>query len=173
MPILKNQQWEIFCQCLVKGMTGDAAYTAAGYKPNAKNAARLKCHEVIKARVAELSEIVQERFEKSVVITRQWVIDGLVDIAEKASGRRPVKIGVVGKEKETLIFEPHAANTAYRNAGLELGMFTERRDVKITNEYANLTDAQLAQRLVEVGRQMLALEGPETIEHGESEDDLD
>lgn len=144
-------------------MTGDAAYKEAGYKPNAKNAARLKCHEVIKARVAELQQIVQRKFENSAVLSRQWVIEGLIDIAEKASGRRPVKLGVVGEEKETLVFEPHAANTAFRNAGLEMGMFTERRDVKITSQFAPLSDQELAQRLVEVGRQML--EGPQTIEH--------
>lgn len=43
-------------------------------------------------------------------------------------------------------------------------MFTERRDVKMTNEYSHLTDAELAQKLVEVGQLMLA---DDVIEHDE------
>jgi hypothetical protein len=42
----------------------------------------------------------------------------------------------------------------------------ERRDVTVKNEYAHLTDEQLAQKLIEIGQQVLlgSLEGP-VIEH--------
>lgn len=173
MPILKNQRWEIFCQGILKGMTGDAAYTNAGYKPNVKNAARLKCNEVVKARIAELKGIVARGVIGNVVLTRQWVIEALLENAEKALGRRPVRIGPVGPNgelpPESYVREPIAANQAVRMAGLELGMFTERRDVNVINQFANLTEAQLAQRLVDVGRKML--EGPQTIEHDSEEEE--
>jgi hypothetical protein len=47
-----------------------------------------------------------------------------------------------------------------------MAMFTERKDVRIANEYAHLTDEQLAQKLVEIGQQVLLgpPEGP-VIEH--------
>ena len=40
MEILQNARHERFAQNLAKGMSADASHTAAGYKPNRKNAAR-------------------------------------------------------------------------------------------------------------------------------------
>lgn len=159
MPVLKNQRHELFAQGLAKGMTGDAAHTAAGYAPNRKNASALKTKKDVIARVLELQA---NRADRS-ILSRQWVIDALLENAEKALGRRPVTLGEKGSEKQVFVYEAQAANQAMRMAGLEMGMFTERRDVKITSQFAPLTDQELAQRLVEVGRQML--EGPQTIEH--------
>jgi hypothetical protein len=61
------------------------------------------------------------------------------------------------------VYEGAAANAAIRLAGAEMSMFTERRDVIVKNEYAHLTDEQLALKLVEIGQQVL-LGGP-VIEH--------
>jgi hypothetical protein len=64
------------------------------------------------------------------------------------------------------VYEGAAANAAIRLAGAEMSMFTERRDVIVKNEYAHLTDEQLALKLVEIGQQVLlgSLKGP-VIEH--------
>ncbi len=162
---------EKFCLNLAQGMRGDAAYAAAGYKPNRHNAASLRTKEPIIARVLEL----QGQKVNRVVLSKTYVVDALLENAEKALGRKPVKISRRAKNKdgeyvdevaEVFVYEGQVANQAIRMAGLELGMFTERRDVKITNEYAHLTDEQLAQKLVEVGQLMLS--GP-VIEHGEDE----
>jgi hypothetical protein len=48
-------------------------------------------------------------------------------------------------------------------AGTEMGMFTERKDVRIANEYSNLSDKELAEKLVEIGQQVLL--GVPVIEH--------
>jgi hypothetical protein len=63
---------------------------------------------------------------------------------------------------EVYVYEAAAANQALRMLGGEVGLYTERKDVRIVNEYANLTDEQLAQKLVEIGQQVLlgSLEGP-------------
>jgi phage terminase small subunit len=53
---LKNEKHERFCQALVGGETLAQAYVTAGYKPNEKNAARLKKIEGVTARIAELQE---------------------------------------------------------------------------------------------------------------------
>ena len=60
MPILKNTKHELFAQALVKGRTADEAFSAAGYTPNPSNAQRLKCNEVVKARVAEIKAQLAE-----------------------------------------------------------------------------------------------------------------
>lgn len=58
---LKNPKWERFVQAIVKGKTLGAAYVAAGYKRNDKNAARLKKTEGVAARLAELQSRVAEK----------------------------------------------------------------------------------------------------------------
>jgi hypothetical protein len=51
LPLVRH---EAFAQAVAKGMTADAAYSAAGYKPNRHNAARLNTIEHIRSRVAAI-----------------------------------------------------------------------------------------------------------------------
>lgn len=51
---LTNPRHEAFAQSLAKGLTADAAYAEAGYRPNRGNAVRLKANESVQRRVAEL-----------------------------------------------------------------------------------------------------------------------
>ena len=60
MPILKNTQHELFAQALVRGLTADAAFKAAGYAANPSNASRLNRDERVKARVAEIKAQLAE-----------------------------------------------------------------------------------------------------------------
>ena len=85
MAPLKNQRRELFAQALARGNTADDAYAQAGFSPNRGNAARLKANEDILARVAEL----QERAERRLFLTKQYVIDALIENAEKALGAGP------------------------------------------------------------------------------------
>lgn len=66
MAMLKNGRWERFAQELAKGATGDAAYIAAGYKPNRNNASRLKANDIVRNRIAELQERAAVRTELTV-----------------------------------------------------------------------------------------------------------
>ncbi|MBI1179117.1 MAG: terminase small subunit [Alphaproteobacteria bacterium] len=80
---LKNGRWERFAQGLARGETADAAYQAAGYKPNRHNASRLKTNETILSRVAEL----QQEIAKRTVVDAAWLLDRLAaevdaDVAE-------------------------------------------------------------------------------------------
>lgn len=56
MPILKNSKHELFAQGVVKGLTADAAFVAAGYAANASNAGRLIRNEQVRARITEIKE---------------------------------------------------------------------------------------------------------------------
>lgn len=76
---LKNARHERFAQELAKGKTLAQAYVNAGYRPNEKNAARLKKNEGVAARFAEL----QERVAKKTVVTVEGITARLLKIAEK------------------------------------------------------------------------------------------
>lgn len=80
---LKNHKHEQFVQALIKGETLARAYVTAGYKPNEKNAARLKKNEGVGARLAELQSKVAEK----TVVTAEALTDRLLKIAEKGEGK--------------------------------------------------------------------------------------
>lgn len=61
MPILKNAKHERFAQARASGMTVDAAYAEAGYKPHRSNASRLSANDNISARVDEILNAGAER----------------------------------------------------------------------------------------------------------------
>jgi phage terminase small subunit len=109
MPVLTNAKHERFAQELAAGKTADEAYEAAGYAQNRGNAIRLKANESVAARVAEL----QQRAADGVVLTRQWVIEQLIDNVTQAK-----------KSGEKI--DGATANRALELLGKELGMFVER-----------------------------------------------
>lgn len=119
MPALKNQKHEAFVQGLLKGMTADAAYEAAGYAPNRFNASRLKTSENIKRRLEELQNLVTERVVKAVAVDRQWVIETLLRNARICMGDEKVKIARV-KDGMVNEFEITARDAAQANAALKL-----------------------------------------------------
>ena len=149
MPALRNQRHEIFSQNLAKGMTGDQAYIRAGYKPNQHNASRLKTNETITSRVMELQAKKQERF----VLTRQHLIEGLLENIEKALGRKPVNVGKEGSE--VFVYRGDVANNAIRLAGLEIGMFNERKELKLVADFDKYSDAELVQLLAQEAQMLL------------------
>jgi phage terminase small subunit len=140
MPVIKNQRRELFAEGLAQGKTADAAYENAGYKPNRHNASRLKTNETIIARVLELQAEKQERF----VLTRQYLIEAIIENIEKALGRRPT-IGADGTE--VFVYRGEVVNNAIRMAGVEIGMFREQKDLRIHTDFPDLTDVELVRRV--------------------------
>lgn len=163
MALLKPDRNELFAQGLAGGIPIGQAYADAGYSPNPSAATRLAKKVKIINRVAEL----QSRKAAKVVLTKHYVVEAAIENLEKALGRKPVKVGHGDGIKEVYVYKGDVANQAVKMLGAEFNLFTERKDVRITNEYSNLTDAELAQRLVEVGQQML-LGGP-VVEHDPDE----
>ncbi|RDE07724.1 hypothetical protein [Pelagibacterium lacus] len=86
MPILPNPRHESFAQALAKGKTADDAYAQAGYRPNRKNAWRLKTNEDIAARVAELGAKAAEKAEWSAA-DRLAALKRISDAAEAQDPR--------------------------------------------------------------------------------------
>jgi hypothetical protein len=98
---LKNTRHEAFAQALAKGSTVDAAYTEAGYKPNRKNASRLKTNEGIQKRVADLQACIAGETIKAAALTDADFIARLIREADhygegSSHGARVQAIKLIG-----------------------------------------------------------------------------
>ena len=151
MPPLKNQRQERFCQALAAGKNASLAYEEAGYAPNRGNASILKANQNIIDRVLELQGQQHDRL----VLSRHYVVDALLENAEKALGRKPVKIGKEGEEHAVFVYRGDVANRAIQLAGIEVGLFTERKEIKHLNEFEKLSDAQLVELLAQEAQALL------------------
>jgi hypothetical protein len=58
---LENPRYEAFAQALAKGKSASEAYKKAGFKANRGNASRLKAHESVSRRLAELREVREKQ----------------------------------------------------------------------------------------------------------------
>lgn len=164
-------------------MNQTQAHIAAGYKEgrnSTQNASIMaKLPEVIE-RVKELKERITSRAIDRIALTKQYVIDGKIENAEKALGRQPVKISRrikvndewIIQTDEVYVYEGAVANAALKTLGQEIGLFKDKAEIKIVNEYSHMSDKELAEKLVELGQKVL-LEAPEgpVIEHEPAEDD--
>lgn len=133
MPILSNARHERFAQEIAKGTEAGEAYKIAGFKPNPGNARRLKLDEAVKKRVEailiERSKIHEKGLERAierVALTKEWVIERLVENANRAMQAEAVKRE--GQEIGEYRYEGSVANRALELLGKELGMFVDRSE---------------------------------------------
>ena len=73
LSALKNGRHEKFARGVVEGLSADAAYAAAGYKPDRGHAARLAANGSVRERIAEL----QREAAAASVLSARWVIEEL------------------------------------------------------------------------------------------------
>ena len=71
-------------------------------------------------------------------------------------GRRPVKIGNADETRQVYVYRGDVANRAIQMAGLELGMFTERKEIKhLSSEFEKMSDLEIVQMLEAEARRLL------------------
>jgi hypothetical protein len=145
MPALPNPRWERFAQELAKGQPATRAYVLAGYRSNSGNASTLKAQQSVSKRVMELLAHREEIEAKGIAraIEQRGITSGDVMamlIEDHDSARAKGQFGAAIRAAELL--------------GKELGMFVERRELRIEDRLAAMTpeqreeDArQLAERL--------------------------
>ena len=121
MPILKNGRHERFAQGLAAGKTIDQAYREAGYAAHRGNASTLRSKQHIRARVAEL----QSRAAERVVLTKEFVINGLLEVVERSMQHKGV---MRGGRVIAFRFDAAGATRALELLGKELGMFVDRAE---------------------------------------------
>ena len=136
MAALENARHEKFCQERVAGKTIDEAYVAAGYKKNPGNAGRLNNNEHVQARITELQSMAAEKAG----LSKEWVIERLMQVAERCMQAEPVK-DAKGNETGEYLFNASGANRALELLGKEHGMFVEKTESKVTVTHEDEIDA--------------------------------
>ena len=129
MAALQNLQHEKFVQELVRGKGQGEAYLAAGYKAKSvavasAAATRLLKDVKVQARLEELKAQAVER----TVLTKQWVIDKLIQNVERAMQAQPV-LDAKGVPTGEYRYEGSVANRALELLGKEQGMFVDRKEI--------------------------------------------
>ena len=150
---LRNPRYERFAYGLAEGKPAYQAYIDAGF---AKVGAAQSASRLLKSQRAgireRVAEILQEREQidaagtklaiERTAITKEWVIERLRENVERAMQAQPV-IDRAGNPTGSYVYNGAAANRALELLGKELGMFIERRENKIVNEFDSMTDEQI------------------------------
>ncbi|MBP2311898.1 terminase small subunit [Azospirillum soli] len=113
MPQLKTATHERFAQAIARGVNQTNAAKEAGY-PEASahvRASELMKRPDVKARVAELKAKAETLAVKRVALSREEVLNRLLDVADKAMSTGNL----------------NAANRAWELIGKEMGMFVDRK----------------------------------------------
>lgn len=99
----------------------------------ASNAWRLLHRPPVVAYLAKIDAKAETKLVQKIVLTREWIIDQLIDNVQKA------------KEES----DYSASNTALRMLGLEVGMGVERKELGKAGEFANLSTEELRRDITE------------------------
>ena len=149
MPPLPRQREELFAVNIASGMTTSEAYQAAGYKPDRANACRLTTKDRIRQRITELQQQIAKKTQVAVVkqatMSRQYLVDALIENVEVALGRRPVKQGLDGAEH--YLYRGEVVNNAIKMAGGEVNLFRDKAEVTHRMDFSDLSDEELLLRL--------------------------
>jgi hypothetical protein len=122
VPALRIPRQEKFVQALVAGMTAEAAYRSAGYRPNRSGPPRLKAEAEVRARIAELLA----QGAAAAMLTRADILRKLLANADAAYDARQYS----------------AATGALKLLGQELGMFVDRR-INVNRSLNDMTEEEL------------------------------
>jgi phage terminase small subunit len=136
MPVLLNPKHERFAQELASGKSAEEAHGLAGYKASRSGASQLKQNINISNRIAEIlveRESIHAQATadavKSVGLTKQWVIETLMENVARSMQAKSVKT----EEGQTIgeyQYQGSVANRALELLGKEVGMFIDRKEVR-------------------------------------------
>jgi len=140
MPPLQNHRHEAFAQALAKGMPANRAYVEAGYVYSEPNASKLTRNAKVKARLQEFIDAAAKR----ATVTRASLIEECQKICELA-----VRDG-----------QYSAAVSAVREMGVLSGERVERTEFGRPGEFADMSDRELAQALIEEQKRLKLLPAP-------------
>jgi hypothetical protein len=126
MAELRNPRHEHFCQLVAAGHSPTQAYVTAGYseKTAYTSGPRLLKTPEVSARVTDLRQMVAQAAVNRAVIDRDWVLEGLRNIAEKGASES-------------------ARVRALELCGKELGMFVDRSSFLWDTDPSQWTNEQV------------------------------
>ena len=151
---LKEKQ-EAFAQLLAEGKDAASAYITAGYRPNQPASSKLARSPKIVERVEEIlsrRQAIQDEVDLKVAtklsVSKQWVMAMLRQTAERCLETKPL-LDKHGKFSGRLTHMPSAGIRALELLGKEMGMFIDRKDVRMLR-LEDLTQEQLYGFLAEL-----------------------
>ena len=137
MPALTNVKYEAAAQAMAAGKTQREAYLAGGFSFKPSNASRFFNRPDVRSRVQDIitERVVVERKStemavRKVGLTKEWVIERLMWLAERSLRGRPV-MDANGKHTGEFFGKPDGP-TAVRSLellGRYLGMFIDRHEI--------------------------------------------
>ena len=140
MPVLRNVKHEKFAQEIANGKNSLEAYKCVGFKPDQRNADRLRAREDVGRRI---DEILTERNRRLTLSTERAI--------EKAAITKADVIGMLIEDR-ALARANVQASAAIRAAellGKELGMFINRTEQGRPGEFDGLNREEMEQHLVD------------------------
>lgn len=143
-------QQEAYCRGRSLGMSKKEAMSMAGLELNSANRTWDKMPAVQK-RIQELSEIVTENSIIKNGLDRGWVISRLMTVAERCMQAEPV-MDRKGEPTGEYTFDSSGANRALELLGKTMRMF-EAKEATKNDEYANLSDDEIARIAAELATQ--------------------
>jgi hypothetical protein len=156
MGLLSNAKHEMFAQEIVRGTPITKAYVVAGYPANRGNASRLRLHEGVKTRIAELQgqktaavELAQLTAAERAGVDHYWVIRTLRRNSVLAARRGDMA----------------ASTRAAELIGRHLNMFIDRKEIQIN--MIDDADEYLA-KLLQLVQQPIIEHEPQ-LEHSEND----
>lgn len=130
MPPLSNSRREKFAQGRVSGMSADAAYRAAGYRPCRQSASRLLSNADVLARIAELQGPLIEKVQFDTELRLQLLAGIALDESK----------------------DPRARVAAIHEANKMLGAHASQQ-MNVRHSFVDLTDDELAEALAQAEMQ--------------------
>lgn len=161
MPALANQRHELFAQQLAKGKTSEEAYAAAGFKPHASSASRLRNSAKVRARLVEL----QEKIAARAVTSASDIIEQLAedrDFARFLGAPSAAISATLGQAKVLGLLKERHEHTGRDGAAIEVN---ETLAIEDKSAYALARAIAFA---LERGKRQLQLDAPDTVIDGES-----
>jgi hypothetical protein len=150
-----NPKQERFVQEYLVDFDPKAAYIRAGYRGRGSSADVTACkllrNPKIAAAVKEARQAVAEKAISKLALTKEWVLDELIDNVRKAKQGDPV----VDKSGNIVGYRPNlaAATAALALIGKELGMFKERKEPEQSQPYRDIEELKerVRQRSMKLG----------------------
>jgi phage terminase small subunit len=151
---------EAYCRSRAMGMSMQEASIAVGLH-NCTGRNWEKENIKVCERIKDLTRIATENAIIKTGLNREWVISRLMTVVDRCMQAEPV-LDKEGSETGQYRFDASGANQALKMLGDTMGLFKPAE--KKEDEYANLTDADLARIAQDLASQVGLLESPARIE---------
>ena len=145
-------QEEAFCRARSMGMGYQEAIDASNAGISVKTAHTWENKAHIKARINMLVSIASRSAILKTGLDREWVIQNLMTVTNRCMQAEPV-LNKDGEPTGEYRFDSGGATRSLHLLGMELGMF-KQQEAKPGDEYANLSDDDIARITIELAAQI-------------------